>query len=190
MEIDEEEFEIEEPISTPNPIFKINYKPKFKQKEIVTNGIVSDALGIQAGDYICKLGDFNTIWQVIEITKEDIDDHLIRYFRGVFKSGYSENKPMLELLDKYEKNGNFGACRIHYNCVMRSGLRIVKGRSISRRELDWKNINNNHNLYDKVNISDIIKQEKGIITNYLNHIKSTEASIKSVEEKIRYLEGL
>lgn len=188
--IDDEEIEVEEQDEKPTSLFKINFKPKFKQKAVISNGIISDALKLQAGDYICKYGDYNTIHLVTEVSKENLSDPEVKQYISKFKTNYQVNQDALDVLENYIKNDNFGICRIHYRCIMRNGKQIPKGKNMSRREFDWMGCNKSYNQYSKVTIEDAVRQVENQNLQFKNYISRTEKDIQANEDKIQFLKGL
>ncbi len=96
----------------------------------------SDYFGFKVGDYLIK-GSSNTIYEVQSIIRQPIDNTLHgKYFKYLTRYGKITDKRANDLLEEYQKNGNFGLNNITIKPVLRGEKLIAKGRIKSFLELD------------------------------------------------------
>lgn len=145
----------------------------------------TDYFGWKVGDLLVQGYNYNTVYQIINIFRDNLDPTLdtswmSRVVRQQMNYQTKQSVPMVmdqkmhDLLLEYKKNGNFGACRIQIKTVLR-GTQLPKRKSI---KLVWEPEQVRHINYNGLMKVDIA---------HLHRIK--DSSLGSLNNKISALES-
>lgn len=140
------------------------------------------------GDFVTK-GSENTVYEVVHLTREPITDYQYQaWLKENTRYGSQRDKFMQDLIDKYKKSGNFGACQIHCKPIVRGGKQIAKGRLLKWLEPDFPNYK--YNGYRKTTLEDLIKHRQNNIGNVDYQINKFMAKRKIQEDALKVLEAV
>jgi len=167
-----------------SPIFKLKVTNLRKSAYPTNTPEESDLFKFKIGDYIGKPNSSNTIYQVVSIHREPITKDQIDRFNNRTKS-YSSNTEInntKQLFAEYQKNGNFGACRITIKPLVRGVKEIVKGKLVKFLEVDQIRALT-YNGYIKVDLNSIVRTR-----DY--NINSLNRKIIQQQDKLRVQTGM
>jgi len=178
--------EIEFVNSNPNPseesdapVFKLKVTNLRKSAYPTIIPTESDLFKFKVGDFICKQSG-NAVFQVVSMIREPLCQDLLDRFnkRSQGYRGYNEVQRAKELLDEYQKNGNFGVCKITIKPLLRGSKEITKGKLVKFFEIEQIR-SMTYNAYAKVNLTDLIKTRGYWISSIQTKIKNLESRLNT-----------
>lgn len=151
----------------------------------------TDYYGLIVGDYVTK-GSENTVYEVVHISREPITDGEYQaWTKENSKYGNQREKLYQDLIDKYKKSGNFGACQVHCKPVIRGGKQIAKGRLVKWLEPNYPSFK--YNGYRRTTLTELMTHRANNIANIdyqLMRFNSKKKIQKDAYDILKYVHDL
>lgn len=172
MEQSEINFEVKQS-EEGSPAFKLKITNLRKAAYPTNTPQESDYLQIKVGDLLCKGTSYTTIYEVVAIVREPISTNQWKEWDGKlrkYNNNISDTKAK-KLIDEYQKNGNFGACRISAKPILRGDKEVQRPRLTKFLEIEhitafrW-------NGFQKTNVQGILRYRDAQISKYTYTINS------------------
>lgn len=164
-----------------SPVFKLKVTNIRKSAYPTNSPVESDLFKFKVGDYVGKGG--TAIYQVVSISREPIVQAQLDRINQVVKGYHANNldlKKARELFLEYQKNGNFGACRITAKPVLKGAKEIAKGKLIKFLESDQLSVFT-YNGYAKLDLPNIVKTRDYWIASIKARILKEQDKLKDQE---------
>jgi hypothetical protein len=144
-----------------------------------------------------KVGDIltkgNTVYIITELSRIPLTERQIKLYRdgnigGSGTNTYIKDRRIKELLDEYEKNGNFGACKIKMNSIVRAGKEVTKPRGTNLIELNNTGTFLNYRSgYYRTDLATLIRSKEFQISRFeykVQRAKDTLTSHKNIKDTL------
>lgn len=159
------------------PVFKLKVTNIRKSAYPTNTPAESDLFKFKVGDYIARSGG-NVIYEIVSIHREPIVQVTVNRITAV-SSGYASHTELVrskELFAEYQKNGNFGACKITAKCVLRGSKEVVKGRVTKFFEIDQIEALV-YNGFRKIDLPNLIKHRDYMITRVKSRLDKEQKNL-------------
>lgn len=154
--------------STEN-VLPLKFKITNLKNQIYPNPLTeTDYHKLEVGDMVTVGYNSSNIYEITSIMRDTVDHTTMGMWKKKLTTGYLRDKKMSDLLEQYEKCGNFGVNRIQLKVILRGDKAPVRMTYKSLLEPETIRAVNYKLMLEKVELDDIINNRTSIV-NYENH---------------------
>lgn len=146
----------------------------------------TDYHGYKVGDILVKGRTSNTVFEVVEITREAFPGY---QYDGIFKGLHyldgqgnlrCKDENLLKLIDKYRTSHNFGACWVKIKTLVRAGKAVTTSRVTRFCEVNFYK-NNPYRVTDLATIANTNNSAANYIDYQINKLQAKQKRHRDVE---------
>jgi hypothetical protein len=157
----------------------------------------SDYGQYKVGDYLIKGHNYNNLFQITEITREVFPDYQYQAIMRLITTKNTDgtlnirNQRAFDLIEKYKKSHNFGACWIKYKTIVRGAKVITTNRVTRFCEFNCLNTRNVYRVVDPVAVMAQRSSEASLIDYKVQRLLNKQKALNNTKNAIEaYLDSL